>query len=154
MRVKYLALMTLCFSMLLTGCTVANKIVSPYTKLKFIPSSALNPDISGRPSPVVIRVYELSESTQFESSDFFQLYEQPEHYLTSALLTTHDIEIQPGKTEIHELQLQDNTRYLGIIAAFRNIEKAEWRIIVEAKPHAYKQLKLSLSPLTLRQYNQ
>ena len=63
---------------LLTGCATVNAIVPPSTDLKFNVSPDINPDKSGRASPVVVKVFELSSRTIFDTQDFFTLYESPE----------------------------------------------------------------------------
>lgn len=142
---------TLLLGALLTvgGCMVANSVVTPSTTLDFRSSTALNPDITGRPSPLVVRVLELSEVRRFESADFFRLYEHADQELGSDLLKTHELEIQPGQIRVQDLQLHPATRHLGIIAAYRDIESARWRVVLTAKPKHYKTLQILLQPLAL-----
>lgn len=132
-----------------TGCMVANSVVTPSTTLDFRASTALNPDITGRPSPLVVRVLELSEARQFASADFFRLYEHADQELGSHLLKTHELDIQPGQNHVQDLQLNPATRHLGIIAAYRDIETARWRVVLTAKPRHYKTLQILLQPLAL-----
>lgn len=86
-----------------------------------------NPDSAGRPSPVVVRVYELASSSTFEIGDFFQLFEQPEATLGADLRGTADIVVAPGGQESLARELSADTRYLGILANFRDIDQAVWR---------------------------
>ena len=93
-----------------------------------------NPDNAGRPSPVVVRVYELAASSSFQDGDFFQLFEQPEATLGADLRGTSDIVVAPGGRETLSRELSPDTRYLGILANFRDIDQALWRdsVIVPA----------------------
>ena len=97
-------------------------------------SPEANPDAAGRPSPVVVRVYELTSASTFEIGDFFQLFEQPEATLGAELRGTADIVVAPGGQQTLSRQLSDDTRYLGILANFRDIDQALWRdgVIVPA----------------------
>lgn len=86
-----------------------------------------NPDSAGRPSPVVVRVYELTSANDFDAGDFFQLFEQPEATLGADLRGLTDVVIAPGGRESLTRELSDDTRYLGILANFRDIDQAGWR---------------------------
>lgn len=86
-----------------------------------------NPDQAGRPSPVVVRVYELTGPSSFQEGDFFQLFEQPETTLGSDLRDVSDIVVAPGGRETLAKELSPDTRYIGILANFRDIDRAQWR---------------------------
>ncbi|POB66856.1 type VI secretion system lipoprotein TssJ, partial [Vibrio vulnificus] len=47
---------------LLMGCSAANMVVSPYSNLEIKTGFNVNPDMNGRPSPVVVYVLELTRS--------------------------------------------------------------------------------------------
>nr|MDC2856875.1 type VI secretion system lipoprotein TssJ [Ningiella sp. W23] len=47
-----------------------NKIVPPSTDLIINVSKNVNPDTSERPSPVVMKIFELSSRTIFDTQDF------------------------------------------------------------------------------------
>lgn len=86
-----------------------------------------NPDQAGRPSPVVVRVYELTGPSSFREGDFFQLFEQPEATLGSDLRDVSDVVVAPGGRETLSRELSPDTRYIGILANFRDIDQAQWR---------------------------
>ena len=52
-------------AVILTSCATINAIVPPSTDLTFNVSEDINPDKSGRASPVVVKVFELSSRTIF-----------------------------------------------------------------------------------------
>ena len=90
---KKLSIVSLFFAFLFTGCSVANYVVPAYATLEFEVSNKANPDLNGRPSPVVIHVYELTSNTLFESQDFFSLYEEPEVVLGPDLINKQEFGI-------------------------------------------------------------
>jgi type VI secretion system VasD/TssJ family lipoprotein len=49
---------------------------SDQINLKLTGSDQLNPDLNGRPSPIVVRLFELKHPVTFENADFFSLYER------------------------------------------------------------------------------
>jgi type VI secretion system protein VasD len=87
----------------------------------------LNHDINGRPSPLVTRFYELKSLSIFNSSDFFTLYERDVAVLGGELLARDELRFQPGEKKKLIRNLNPDTRFIGIIGAYRNIENATWR---------------------------
>jgi type VI secretion system protein VasD len=137
-------------SLTLGGCVVANTIADPETRLRIQPSISINPDNSGRPSPLVIRVYELSSRNAFQSSDFFNLYDDAEQTLGSDLISVEDMVVRPGRVHEHAMSLSQQTRYIGVMAAFRDIQNAQWRLVAEADPRGYNKVNIIIDRLTLK----
>lgn len=134
----------------LGGCVVANSIAEPETQLQIEPAININPDARDRPSPLVIRVYELSAENAFQNSDFFKLYDDAEHALGKDLISVDDIVVRPGKVHKHPMSLDSRTRYIGVLAAFRDIQNAEWRVLFEADPRGYDTINLTIDRLALQ----
>jgi type VI secretion system protein VasD len=101
----------------------------PPTRVQMVVEASpdANPDQAGRPSPTVVRVYELTGPSSFQEGDFFQLFEQPEATLGSDLRDSSDIVVAPGGRETLARELSPDTRYIGILANFRDIDQARWR---------------------------
>lgn len=70
MKQIYKSFLLFIFSVLM-GCSAANLVVDPYADLEITAYHNINPDSNGRPSPVVVYVFELTSNTLFESQDFF-----------------------------------------------------------------------------------
>lgn len=87
----------------------------------------LNHDVNGRPSPMVTRIYELKSLSIFDSTDFFTLYERDIAVLGGELLARDEILFQPGEKNKLSRNLNPDTRFIGIIGAYRDIENATWR---------------------------
>lgn len=107
-------------------------------------AETLNPDASGRPSPVVVRVYELRSSSIFENADFFSLYEEEAATLGPDLIAHDEMEIQPGQGLKYDKALDPATRYVGVIAAFRDLENARWRDFVKVGDNKRMSLQIGL----------
>ena len=136
-------------AVLLTSCATINAIVPPSTDLMFNVSEDINPDKSGRASPVVVKVFELSSRTIFDTQDFFTLYESPEKILGPDLLKKDELELQPEQLKEHKMVLNKNTRYIGFVVAYRNIDGSRWRAVVEADPTGYKNITLNIEKLAI-----
>ncbi|MGF1717461.1 type VI secretion system lipoprotein TssJ [Photobacterium chitinilyticum] len=131
------------------ACTVANYVVPAYTILKFDVSHDVNPDLKGRSSPVVVKVFELSSKTIFETRDFFALYDDPENYLGPDLILKNEFELAPGSEHKYELSLAPGSRYAGILVAYRDIENARWREVVEIDSSEYRTVHINVGELAV-----
>lgn len=91
---------------------------------------SVNPDPQGRPSPVTVRVYELTEATAFGGVDLVPLWDGEAAALGAALIARHEHRLAPGGTAAATLVLRPQTRYLGVVAAFRDYRNSSWRAVV------------------------
>jgi type VI secretion system protein VasD len=89
--------------------------------------TASNPDARGRPSPVVVRVYELRSVGAFGNADFFSLFEKEQETLAGELIGREEFILKPGEKRAYQRQLQPDTKFIGVVAAFRDLENARWR---------------------------
>ena len=79
----------------LTGCSSSTLI---NTKMNINGASYLNPDVNGRPSPVMVSFYELTAPMSFKQADYFQLQANPGSVLGNDLIDEQTIELRPGKS--------------------------------------------------------
>jgi type VI secretion system protein VasD len=105
------------------------KIKAPMT---IAVSADVNPDASGRPSPVVVRVYQLRTDAAFRSADFFALFEDDQKALGSELISRDEFTMAPSERKTMDVTVSGETRFVGAIAAFRDIRNAQWRVLVPA----------------------
>ncbi|HHM05126.1 MAG TPA: type VI secretion system lipoprotein TssJ [Gammaproteobacteria bacterium] len=112
-------------------------------------SPELNPNAEGRPSPLVVRFYELSDTEEFERKDFFAIYEHESATLGKYLLAREEMEFQPGDRREFKREAKPQTRYIGAIAAFRDLDHARWRAIVPVRPHKKTRLFINLGRLSV-----
>jgi type VI secretion system protein VasD len=89
--------------------------------------SNVNPDRAGRPSPIVVRVYELKSVAAFNGADFFALFDNEQATLGSELVGREEFQLQPAETREYRRQLQPDTKFIGVVGAFRDLEQARWR---------------------------
>ncbi|MBK7648455.1 MAG: type VI secretion system lipoprotein TssJ [Betaproteobacteria bacterium] len=104
-------------------------------QITFQATATVNPDSRGRPSPVVVRLFELKSLAAFEAADFFSLYERDKETLGSELLAREEIQLHPSEQLRVDRQTQSETRYVAVIAAFRGLERAVWRGSVAVSEH-------------------
>ncbi len=94
----------------------------------------LNPNYEGEPSPVVVRLYQLRTIGAFQSADFFSLIDDEASALGEDLIAREEIELRPGERIELNRDFDPRARYIGVVAAFRDLEKARWRAFA-ALPH-------------------
>lgn len=107
----------------------------------------LNPDTDGRPSPLVVRLYALKSTTAFNNAGFFALYDSEAAELGDDLQNREELEIRPGQKLELEREFKDETRFLGILAAYRDIDNASWRAVYELREGKMTELKIRLERL-------
>lgn len=105
-------------------------------------SPGLNPSESRRPSPLTVRVYELKSAAAFNRADFMALYRGDVAELGAELVAKEEIVLTPGESRAYAKTLSPDTRFLGVMAAFRDLEHAQWRSIVAVQPGQKHQLQI------------
>jgi len=97
-------------------------------------SARLNPDLKGRSSPVVVRVYELKSANQFSSADFMTLFDQDKTVLANDIVTREEFVMRPGETKAINKLLTPETQAIGVMVAFRDLNRAKWRALATLTP--------------------
>lgn len=97
--------------------------------------AAVNPDHAGRPSPVVVRVYELKTTAAFDSADFFTLYGKEQATLGGDLNAKNEFMLKPGDSRTVEQTVQPGTKFVAVVAAYRDIERSRWRASAAVPPN-------------------
>ncbi len=98
-------------------------------------SEDINPDAEGRPSPVVLRIYELKSATVFNGTDFISLYEKDKNVLGGDLVRKDEVIVQPKEKKTIHFEASGDTRAIGIFAIFRKYDEGRWRAAVTVRPH-------------------
>ena len=97
-------------------------------------SAQVNPSTSKRPSPVLVRVYELKTAAAFSAADFMSLYQRDKTELGGDMLGKDEFVLAPGESKTFAKTLSPDTRFLGVLAAYRDVEHARWRSVVAVQP--------------------
>jgi type VI secretion system protein VasD len=102
------------------------------TRLTVAATADTNPDANGRPSPVVVRVYQLKADTAFNAAEFFALFDDEMKVLGPDLIGRNEYTVAPSERRTLEMDVSADAKFVGIIAAYRDIRNAQWRTIVQA----------------------
>ena len=134
---------------LMLGCAPAPKKPT-VADVVVIVSADVNPDLGGRPSPVIVRAYELKSLAAFNAAHY-SAFERDKESLGADLLARDEMSLKPGQRLELKKTLQGETRYLGVTAAFRDLEHSKWRATatVPAKESTQVEIRLDRNDLSV-----
>ena len=135
----------------LTGCAA----LSPYSDMTKLDltlngSDQLNPDLNGRPSPIVLRLIELKHPVASETADFFSLYQRPKEALSPDIVVIEELELRPGEQREMKLSVQPGSRYVGVLAAYRDLPESNWRVVIPLQERERNSSVLTLDALGIK----
>jgi type VI secretion system protein VasD len=113
----------------MAGCAAAPKPAE--TKMQIVATADVNPDGKGRPSPIVVRVFQLKTEAEFAKADFFAIYDREKEVLGGSLIAREEYTLEPGETEDMKFEISRDARFLGVLAAYRD-QGAHWRALSPA----------------------
>lgn len=132
-----------------SGAPPAAEKAEPVT-LTLTAAADVNPDANSRPSPVVVRVYQLKNDTAFNAASFFELFDDEKKVLASDLSDPNEksveVTLRPGETvPVANFFVLPYTRFVGVVAAYRDIRNAQWKSVVPRS--AARSLSVSVARL-------
>jgi type VI secretion system protein VasD len=113
-------------------------------KVVFNAQANVNPDARGRPSPITVRMYGLKSRAVYDTADFFALYEKDKETLGADLVFKEEFQLLPSENKTLEKTLPPDVVYLALFAAFRDLERSEWRRVASFVPHQANNLQVVL----------
>lgn len=105
-------------------------------------SNDVNPDIDGRPSPVILHVLELSAIDEFNKADFFALTANDASALGGDVINKTEIILTPGASRSMTLELKPEVTNMGFVAGYRDIDNARWRLSKEVSNAELSQMNV------------
>lgn len=125
-RTAILLLFLLCF---VVGCTKKgpSPTKAPRLVLQVVAAEGLNPDGTGRPSPIVLRTYQLKDANSLASAGFFEVWNDDRAVLAGDLLWRHEITIMPGGQETIRTPLVAEVGAIGVVGAYRDVRNSRWQ---------------------------
>ncbi|KVC95799.1 type VI secretion protein [Burkholderia ubonensis] len=119
----------------------------------FTARAALNPDESGRATSVAVRVYQLKDRKMFDGASYEDLLKNDKTVLAQDLESNMSATVNPGASASLSQPMQRDTKYVAIVAFYRNPgDLGAWKRVIEKKKiDADKPLKLELSKNGIRE---
>jgi type VI secretion system protein VasD len=118
-----------------TSCALGPRPLQPVAlTLQISANTQINPDINGRPSPVMVRIYELKSTARFSSADFFSLFDKDTATLGDDISGKEEFMLYPGETRVLTKPGHAGTIAIGVLIAYRDLEKSIWRTTHAVSP--------------------
>lgn len=109
----------------------------------------VNPDHSSRPSPVIVKMFELRNDLAFKQADFHTLFNTPLQVLGADLVAADEIVFIPGEARRILYRPNPNTQFVGVVAGFRQLDRALWRVIKPVDPEEETWLAIELNDASI-----
>lgn len=132
----------------LIGC--ASKPVVTTVAVSLTAGPDANPDARGRASPLTVRVYALKSPGPFEGADFFSLFEKDQATLGAELVQREEVLLRPGESRKLDFNLPPDAKAIGVMAAFRDLDRARWREVRPVVTGKAQSLDVTLGARAMR----
>ncbi|PCH95019.1 MAG: type VI secretion system lipoprotein TssJ [Gammaproteobacteria bacterium] len=147
---KKTTLIFLCTLLISCGSTSENNVEFSY----LISASAdINPDIEGRPSAVLVRVYQLTNNVNFGNASYEALFESDHNALGSEYITLNEYLVDPQSRNEIELKISEHTRFIGVVVGYRSVDMVTWRTVLEVPEKSFWKdsgLEIKVEKLSVR----
>ncbi|MBY4677075.1 type VI secretion system lipoprotein TssJ [Marinobacterium arenosum] len=131
---KRLILLSAALWLLLSGCSSQQTSPTMTYKLPITVQidAEVNPYGDGESHPIVLRLYQLTENGAFQNAPFIDLFKKDRQLLGGSLVDVLYLEPQlPGQTQQMEFDIQQQTRYLAVLAEFADYGNASGKSLVQ-----------------------
>jgi type VI secretion system protein VasD len=116
--------------------------------LTAIGGAGQNPDASGRPATVAVRLFQLKSNAAFERADVFALTEREQQTLGADGLGSDEFVIKPGETRTITRELKPGAQFIGTAVLFRDLDRARWRGVAPVAASGPSRRALTITRLT------
>ena len=119
--------------------------------LKIVGSNTLNTDNKNHPFSVVIRIYQLKQSSMFQQA-FYDIFLDPQREkeaLGGDIIAVKDITLIPGQTYINVEKIAATADYVGVVALFHTPAAGRWKLIFPTKDNNKTGLTLGMNACSI-----
>jgi type VI secretion system protein VasD len=121
----------------------------PTLELSIAAGKNQNPDLAGTAAPVALHLYQLNSDLKFRDADVFALVERGAQTLGADCPASDKLVVLPGETRTLQADIRPNVRFFGVVALFRDIDRAKWRAVQPVAEHGPTRLALHTDGLTV-----
>lgn len=152
---RHWLLLVLFAFLLLQGCLGRKPVPEPVpveTTLDVYLAASKDANSSAGQSarPIAVWFYSLKTTGRFSSADFYSLYDRDSEVLGGDLLSKEEVIVEPGGGQRLSFPVTPDAAYLGVVAAFRDIDRAQWRDLVPIKPNHANRVSLTIESNAIR----
>jgi type VI secretion system protein VasD len=106
----------------------------------------VNAETDGTGRPVQVRILTLASAGDFMEADFFALDGDLAGTLGKALLGEEKLTLGPSQIQVWQREFGEEARFIGVMAAYRDIGAASWRAFAEVPRNQTTLLDANLGP--------
>jgi len=141
-RAFFIKLVLASLFIILAGCAATGDRPTPL-QLTIAVANDANPDEAGRPSPIVMDIFDLARTERFHDTDYLELLSAPQKKLHGDMLDRHRLTaIAPGSRRLLTLTVDPKATYIGVVAELVQFADAKTRLALPLKPGHATTLKL------------
>ncbi|QGU85838.1 type VI secretion system lipoprotein TssJ [Erwinia sorbitola] len=121
-------------------------------KITLSASKDINPSAQSKPAPLAIYIYELKTPDTFDNSDFYSIVNNTNKIFSEQSTKVYQAVLMPGERRNIEINLGESSVALGVVAAYRDINHADWNKAIKipgAQPRPWWKISNSKEPSTL-----
>lgn len=89
----------------------------------------INPDIKGAPSSVVVQIYQLNNSNNFQDALYDDLFNDNVSTLGNQVIGINKYLIDPGSAQQIDTEISANTKFIGVAVGYRKIDLITWKVV-------------------------
>lgn len=121
----------MCIAFILSGCSSwGDETLEQNLVINIRAATNINPNVEGKPSPVELRLFQLTNRNAFELSDFIKVYSDGQGVLKAELVAYRQLpSILPGENRQEIIPLGTGVKYIGVIAGFADYREAKNKVI-------------------------
>jgi type VI secretion system protein VasD len=127
----------------LSSCSTTNSKVGAMLnldtdlELSFQVDSDINPNESGRPAPVFVRLYELKSPKLFNEVGFIDILERDQEVLGADFAAKRVLKpFSPGHNRVERMVLGPETKAVGLYAEFLRYKGARYKVLIPVVTHS------------------
>ncbi|TBL68533.1 type VI secretion system lipoprotein TssJ [Hafnia alvei] len=105
---------------------VAGKI-----KANLFANRDVNPNETGHPAPLNVFIYNVKEVDGFNNADFIEVVDENNKDLQAVSSKVYEAILQPGESRTVFITIDHDSRALGVIGAYRNLNDSTWSVVWE-----------------------
>lgn len=130
-------------ALLVEGC--GGPPAPPVVDVTIRANSDINPNPMGTPVSVAVRLYSLNARGRFEAADVYSLMQREAQTLEAESAGVEEVVVRPGETRKVTLLPKPGVRFIGIAVLFRDIDRAQWRMVAPITESGLSRLAISVS---------
>ena len=121
----------------------------PVVTIVLTGSAGQNPDLDGAPSPVAVRIIELTGTNKFLRADVFALIDHEQQTLGADEAAVQEFVLSPSEQRSIKIDPKPGVTAIGVAALYRDIDGAQWRAVAPIASTGPTNLAAGIGKLTV-----